>query len=349
MVFETRFDVDGRFVVTDAVGQGAYGVVCAALDKETQEMVAIKKICNTFEHNMFCKRTLREIKLLRILVHENIIGVRQILRPINPANFDDIYVISDLMETDLSCIIKSPQALSDEHVQFFLYQLLRAVKFIHTSNVIHRDLKPRNLLVNSNCDLKVCDFGLARVDFSELNWKTVAMTDYIATRWYRAPEVMLKWNKYTKAIDMWSVGCILAELINRKPIFPGTDTEHQVMLINDVLGPFDQDFVSQMKNAKAKEFLKQLQRPSCCDLSTMFREANPAALDLLQKLLEVNPNKRITAEEALCHPYLEALHEPDDEPSGTPISRDVFDFEYQFLHTNELRRKILEEILHHHG
>ena len=137
------------------------------------------------------------------------------------------------METDLSSIIKSPQPLSDAHVQFFLYQILRGLKYIHSSNVIHRDLKPRNLLVNSNCDLKICDFGLARVDFAELQWKVAAMTDYVATRWYRAPEVILSWKKYTKAIDMWSIGCILAELVGRKPIFPGSDSQHQLQLITD--------------------------------------------------------------------------------------------------------------------
>ena len=163
MVFGTTFDVDARYTVVDAVGQGAYGIVCAAKDEKTGSMVAIKKITNAFEHHTFAKRTLREITLMRMMKHENIINLMTILQPLDMNSFDDLYVITELMETDLSSIIKSSQPLSDAHVQFFLYQILRGLKYIHTSNVIHRDLKPRNLLVNSNCDLKICDFGLARI------------------------------------------------------------------------------------------------------------------------------------------------------------------------------------------
>lgn len=129
------------------------------------------------------------------------------------------------METDLSQIIKSNQPLSDDHIQFFLYQILRGLKYIHSAGIYHRDLKPRNLLVNSNCDLKICDFGLARADIEELQTAQTALTDYIATRWYRAPEVILSWKKYGPAIDVWSVGCILAELIIRKPLLPAASEE----------------------------------------------------------------------------------------------------------------------------
>ena len=120
------------------------------------------------------------------------------------------------METDLSQIIKSNQPLSDEHVQFFIYQLLRGLKYLHSCGILHRDLKPRNLLVNSNCDLKICDFGLSRANIDELMTSSAVLTDYIATRWYRAPELLLSCSNYTTAIDVWSVGCICAELIGRK-------------------------------------------------------------------------------------------------------------------------------------
>eukprot|EP00632_Arachnochrysis_sp_CCMP2950_P007176 CAMPEP_0185709096 /NCGR_PEP_ID=MMETSP1164-20130828/27936_1 /TAXON_ID=1104430 /ORGANISM="Chrysoreinhardia sp, Strain CCMP2950" /LENGTH=268 /DNA_ID=CAMNT_0028376569 /DNA_START=420 /DNA_END=1223 /DNA_ORIENTATION=+ len=166
-VMGVRFDVDVRYNVLDVVGQGAYGVVCAAHDEERDESVAIKKIFNPFEHVTCAKRTLREIRLLRLLHHDNVIRLRTLLPPVRADGFRDLYIILDLMETDLASVIKSPQPLSDDHVQFFLYQVLRGVKFLHTAvpTVTHRDLKPRNLLVNSNCDLKICDFGLARVDF----------------------------------------------------------------------------------------------------------------------------------------------------------------------------------------
>ena len=181
-VMGIRFDVDVRYDVLDVVGQGAYGVVCAAHDSIAGEAVAIKKIANAFEHATYTKRTLREIRLLRLLRHDNIVRLKTLLPPVKSDGFRDLYIISDLLETDLSSVIKSPQPLSDEHVQFFIYQVLRGVKFLHTCSppVTHRDLKPRNLLVNSNCDLKTCDFGLARVDVQSSS--AAAMTDYVATR-----------------------------------------------------------------------------------------------------------------------------------------------------------------------
>mmetsp|Transcript_23828 Transcript_23828/g.18184 ORF Transcript_23828/g.18184 Transcript_23828/m.18184 type:complete len:157 (-) Transcript_23828:371-841(-) len=140
------------------------------------------------------------------------------------------------METDLFNIIRSNQPLTDMHIQFFLYQILRGLKFIHSAGILHRDLKPRNLLINSNCDLKICDFGLARADIPLLQKHSVILTDYITTRWYRAPEVLLSWKKYSTAIDMWSVGCIFAEMMSRRILFKGGEQEEQMRIIFDLLG-----------------------------------------------------------------------------------------------------------------
>lgn len=129
----------------------------------------------------------------------------------------------ELMETDMHRVIRT-QDLSDDHCQYFIYQTLRALKAMHSANVLHRDLKPSNLLLNANCDLKVCDFGLARSAASQDD-NSGFMTEYVATRWYRAPEIMLTFKEYTKAIDVWSVGCILAEMLSGKPLFPGKDCE----------------------------------------------------------------------------------------------------------------------------
>src|SRR6187402_2391216 len=131
--------------------------------------------------------------------------------------------MQELMETDMHRVIRT-QDLSDDHCQYFIYQTLRALKAMHSANVLHRDLKPSNLLLNANCDLKVCDFGLARSAASQED-NSGFMTEYVATRWYRAPEIMLTFKEYTKAIDVWSVGCILAEMLSGKPLFPGKDCE----------------------------------------------------------------------------------------------------------------------------
>jgi serine/threonine protein kinase len=344
MVLGTRFDVPSTFSILNSVGSGAYGVVAAARDSTTDDIVAIKKIERAFEHQVFTKRTLRELKLLRALKHENIIGLKTILRPLNTLNFDEIYCVFELMETDLASIIKSPQPLSEEHCQFFLYQILRGLKYIHSRNVIHRDLKPRNLLVNSNCDLKICDFGLARCDFTTLNRQTAAMTDYVATRWYRAPEVILTWEKYTKAIDMWSVGCIFAELMGRQPIFPGVDSSNQIQLIVDVLGYPKQEVIDKIRSEKAKSYIQKLPRRKPTELPILFPHASPDGCDLLRHLLSFDPQNRATVNEAIQHPYLTSLHFMDDEPVGEPLSRLEYDFEHHFLTSSEYRELLLMEI-----
>ena len=166
MVLGSKFEVDKSYEIIDPVGSGAYGVVVAAKDLEAEDpendLGAIKKIEKAFEHKVFAQRTLRELKIMRLLQHDNVIGIKTILKPKSRKEFKEIYVVSELMETDLAQIIKSNQPLSDDHIQFFLYQILRGLKYIHSAGILHRDLKPRNLLVNSNCDLKICDFGLAR-------------------------------------------------------------------------------------------------------------------------------------------------------------------------------------------
>jgi mitogen-activated protein kinase 1/3 len=186
------------------------------------------------------------MKLLRYFNHENIISILDIQKPRSYETFNEVYLIQvwnhrcptglchgwvgpgltrcvqqELMETDMHRVIRT-QDLSDDHCQYFIYQTLRALKAMHSANVLHRDLKPSNLLLNANCDLKVCDFGLARSAASQED-NSGFMTEYVATRWYRAPEIMLTFKEYTKAIDVWSVGCILAEMLSGKPLFPGKD------------------------------------------------------------------------------------------------------------------------------
>ncbi|THH01588.1 hypothetical protein EW145_g6885 [Phellinidium pouzarii] len=220
----TNFAAGSNYDVLELIGEGAYGVVCSAIHIPTQRKVAIKRI-TPFDHSMFCLRTLREIKLLRHFDHENIISILDILRPTSLTEFREVYLVQELMETDMHRVIRT-QELSDDHCQYFIYQTLRALKALHSADVLHRDLKPSNLLLNANCDLKLCDFGLARSARPPPNVDDTStfMTEYVATRWYRAPEVMLTFKEYTRAIDIWSVGCILAEMLSGKPLFPGRDS-----------------------------------------------------------------------------------------------------------------------------
>ncbi|KAG9131235.1 hypothetical protein Leryth_006094 [Lithospermum erythrorhizon] len=228
--FFTEYGEASRFQVQEVVGKGSYGVVGSAVDTHTGEKVAIKKINDVFDHVSDATRILREIKLLRLLRHPDIVEIKHIVLPPSRREFRDIYVVFELMESDLHQVIKANDELTPEHHQFFLYQLLRGLKYIHTANVFHRDLKPKNILANADCKLKICDFGLARVSFNDAP-SAIFWTDYVATRWYRAPELCGSFfSKYTPAIDMWGIGCIFAELLTGKPLFPGKNVVHQLKI-----------------------------------------------------------------------------------------------------------------------
>lgn len=230
------FTVDTKYSFTRVIGSGAYGVVISAQDTHLNCRVAIKMVPKAFQDEIDAKRILREIKLLKHFKHENIVNIVDMMPPMARYvdDFTDVYIVGELMETDLYRIIYSKQSLSLDHVQYFIYQVLRALKYIHSANVLHRDLKPSNLLVNSNCDLKVCDFGLARGVYDSEQMKDSSkchlLTEYVVTRWYRAPEIMLACHEYDKPVDIWSTGCILAELLARKPFFPGEDYIDQVII-----------------------------------------------------------------------------------------------------------------------
>ncbi|KAE8709512.1 Mitogen-activated protein kinase 7 [Hibiscus syriacus] len=160
-MWQTLFEIDTKYVPIKPIGRGAYGIVCSSINRETNEKVAIKKIHNVFENRVDALRTPRELKLLRHIRHENVIALKDVMMPTHRTSFNDVYLVFELMDTDLHQSIKSSQPLSNDHCKNFIFQLLRGMKYLHSANILHRDLKPGNLLVNANCDLKICDFGLA--------------------------------------------------------------------------------------------------------------------------------------------------------------------------------------------
>ena len=315
------FDVDARYEPIKTIGKGAYGVVCSAHDRASGKRVAIKKLANCFDSTIEARRALRELHLLRRLTHENVIGLVDVMMPANErGEMNDVYLVYELMDTDLHQIIKSKQELLDEHCQYFVYQILRGLKYVHSAKVLHRDLKPANLLLNANCDLKICDFGLARSAVE----RGRMMTAYVVTRWYRAPELLLNSEEYAAAIDMWSVGCVLAEILGRAPLFPGKDFIHQMRLIIETLGSPEEHDMNFMTSMYTRRYIQSLPRKPKIDFAQLYPKANPLAIDLLDKMLVFNPERRINVDDALAHPYLASLHDPAMEPTHVHDPYDPF-------------------------
>lgn len=320
------------------LGKGAYGYVCAASRLDTQRQVAIKKI-GKLDSLLVAKRTLRELLLLKHFKgSENIVSIETLLN-CGP-DFKEIYMVQTLMEADLHHIIQSKQPLTDVHYQFFLYQILKGLHVIHQSNVLHRDLKPGNLLINSNCELKICDFGLSR-KIGEKDDEI--LTNYVATRWYRAPELMLSGNRYDKAVDLWSVGCIFGELLTGKALFPGKNYIDQLQLVFQTLGTPSKDILSKLCSSKSRTYVATLPSFDKQPFIKLFPKGTPMALDLLEKLLEYDPEKRPSCIQALQHPYLSQYFEAKD--IEVPQSEVDFSFESQQDTAKSIRDRIYQEVL----
>ncbi|KAJ9523945.1 hypothetical protein QJQ45_022410 [Haematococcus lacustris] len=312
-----------QYTVLEVIGKGSYGVVCGAIDNHTGEKVAIKKIKNVFDNVADATRILREIKLLRLLKHGDVVDVKHIVLPSDPQNFKDIYVVFERMESDLHIVIESNDDLTHDHHKVFLYQLLRGLDYIHASGVLHRDLKPRNILANSTCKLKICDFGLARPVLPDDPRSPVMWTDYVATRWYRAPELCgCFYGRYSQAVDIWSIGCIFAEVLLGRALFRGSDAVSQLKLITDLLGKPSPTVINRISNIKARTFLAALPPKQPRNLAEKFPSAHPAALALLARLLSFDPLDRPTAAQALADPYFASETSFDGAGAGQGQGQD---------------------------
>ena len=368
-ISKIKFTIDEKYEFIKQIGLGSFSAVCSCYDRKDNRNVAIKKVTNAFDDLEDARHILREIKILSFFDHDNIVTLLDVPKPDNKENYNDVYVITDLMETDLHRVIYSRQELTDEHIQYFIYQILRGTLYFHSAKVIHRDLKPANILANKNCDLKICDFGLDHGKLKDDD-KTVQnlidnpslpieysnsiiyddskreLNDRNISRWYRAPEAILSPESYDKPVDIWSIGCILAELLGRQPLFPADNNLDELQKIISVLGSpseADLDFIT---DEKIKNFMQRLAKRTKQSFNLMFSNANPVALDLLGKMLTFNPKKRYTVEQCISHPYFEGLHDPEQEP--TAESTFDFSFDKESLTKEKLRSMIYEQSLHFH-
>ena len=403
------------------LGSGSYGQVIEAMNKTTKRKVAIKRVTCLFEDLIDTKRILREITLLRFMKNQFIVELLNIIYDKDDPFFDTIFLIFECLPSDLKKIIKSNLHLNMLDVKLLVYHILCGLKYIHSCAVLHRDLKPGNILLDDNYQIKICDFGLARcvnkeddddeftdsvvpnrtIDKKALFAKGNTLNQYaqnkpkeeedikeeekkeekkegkkrppmlkdlkkkqqqilsvhVVTRWYRAPELILIETDYSSAIDVWSVGCIFAELmmmikenaptfLDRTPLFPGkfcfplsppgsnkvkvnefgfpNEKTDQLNVIFDVIGTPSEDDMEFITDPNGKLYLKSLKVRPKKNLKSKFPGSTEDALDLLDKMLKFNPHKRITVNQSLEHPFFAEVKDSSKEVEAD------FNLEFEF-------------------
>lgn len=290
-----------KYEVLGIVGEGAYGVVLKCRNKETTEIVAIKKFKENDDDENLRKTTLREVKILRMLRHPNIVSLKEAFK-----RKSKLYLVFEYVEKNLLEVLEEePQGLDPGMVQSYIYQLVQAIHWCHSNAVIHRDIKPENLLINVRSKtLKLCDFGFARV----LAKTNEDLTDYVATRWYRAPELLLGSTNYTFAVDMWAIGCIMGEISDGQPIFPGDSEVDQLYIIQRVLGPLTSEHLDMFMTNPRFAGLKfpDMTRPETLQ-NKYLSKVSKRALGFMRSLLVMEPSDRLNSQACLDDGYFEGI------------------------------------------
>uniref|UniRef100_A0A8B9GQL4 mitogen-activated protein kinase n=1 Tax=Astyanax mexicanus TaxID=7994 RepID=A0A8B9GQL4_ASTMX len=312
-VNKTVWDVPERYRDLIQVGTGAYGTVSSAIDRKAGVRVAIKKLHRPFQSRLFAKRAYRELRLLKHMKHENVIGLLDVFTSeISLDRFQDFYLVMPFMGTDLGKLMKM-ERLCEDRVQFLVYQMLRGLKYIHSAGIIHRVSLILMLLM---CCVQILDFGLARQADSE-------MTGYVVTRWYRAPEVILNWMHYSQTVDIWSVGCIMAEMLLGRPLFKGNDHLDQLREIMKITGTPGQDFILKLQSQDAKNYIRKV-------------------VSAMERMLLLDPDSRVSAAVALELPMFSEFREPEEETEALPYDHSMDNAD---LSLEQWKRHTFTEIL----
>ncbi|KAK9903136.1 hypothetical protein M0R45_006223 [Rubus argutus] len=288
-----------QYEKVEKIGEGTYGVVYKARDRVTNETIALKKIRLEQEDEGVPSTAIREISLLKEMQHGNIVRLQDVVH-----SEKRLYLVFEYLDLDLKKHMDStPEFAKDpRQIKLFLYQILRGIAYCHSHRVLHRDLKPQNLLIDRRTNaLKLADFGLARA----FGIPVRTFTHEVVTLWYRAPEILLGSRHYSTPVDVWSVGCIFAEMVNQRPLFPGDSEIDELFKIFRIVGTPNEDTwpgVSSMPDFKSS-FPKFPSK----DLATLVPNLESAGVDLLCKMLCLDPSKRITARSALEHEYFKDI------------------------------------------
>lgn len=280
----------------EKIGEGTYGVVYKAEDRTTGKMIALKKIRLETEDEGVPSTAIREISLLKETDHPNVVRLLDVVH-----RDAKLYLVFEFLDLDLKRYMDHVKAGISSQVKSFTYQLLEGIAYCHSHRIIHRDLKPQNLLVEHGEVVKLADFGLARA----FNVPLRTYTHEVVTLWYRAPEILLGSSQYSTPVDIWSVGCIFAEMAMRKPLFPGDSEIDELYKIFRVLGTPNEQIWPGVSSLKDWKPIFPQWKPQ--DLGRLMPSLEPEGLDLLSKMLEYEPSKRISAKEALEHPYFDSL------------------------------------------
>lgn len=390
------WELNGKYTLLQRLGKGSYGSVCLARSNTTGEIVAIKSVKGIFENMYEAKRILREICIMRILNHPHIVRIIEVL--VTEKSFRTIYIVMESAQSDLKKIVKSATYLNFDQVKYMLYQAVCGLRYIHSANILHRDLKPANILVNGDCTIKICDFGLSRSyqkinQFNEFDpeshmkvehGRTLPrdkdnrdqnfvnkreLTLHVVTRWYRAPEVILLEKQYNKEIDIWSLGCVYAEMlslvkanaphyIERGPLFPGVSCfplspdvktnikrmgypcaeNDQLNMIFNVLGTPKEEDLTFITDPKARAYVSSFPTKPSQNLLDFFPGCGPQELDILAKMLNFNPMNRILLDQLVMHPYFDSVRDPSKEILANVRAEFIFDT------TQDLSVENLQEI-----
>lgn len=342
------FCVKKRYQNLAPIGKGAYGVVCSADDAVTGDRVAIKCIPNVFRDATDAKRVLREVKLMQHFAgNGHVVRLVDMMTgpPDRPDDFEALYIVSNLFACDMERLIHSPQVLTNVHLQYFMLQLFRALSFVHSAFVLHRDIKPSNVLVTNTCDIAVADFGLAR-GVSEESYERGGLTTYVVTRWYRAPELLCGSRQYGPPVDAWSAGCVMAELMSRRPLMQGSSTRQQLQLVIKLVGTPSASALSRITDENARQAIEAMGTRVPMDLAAMLPGCDPQAVDLLGRLLVFDPRERISVDDALRHPFLAELNRRAPPLPEVPVFDFSFESELEGAHdpTALLRRQIMSVV-----
>jgi cyclin-dependent kinase 2 len=285
-----------RYQKLEKIGEGTYGVVYKARDIVTNEIVALKKIRLEGEDEGVPPTAIREISVLREIRHENIVELKDIVH-----GEMRLYLIFEYLEKDLRKFLEQSKQVPQQLIKKFVYQMVNGICYCHRHRILHRDLKPQNLLIDSNQNLKIADFGLARAFCLPIK----TYTHEVVTLWYRAPEILMGTKKYSTPVDIWSIGCIFAELATGRPLFAGDSEIDQLFKIFKVLGTPSERSYAGITNLPDYKNTFPKWRPQ--DLSDVISGIDTKGIDLLSRMLAIDPSQRISAKIALMHPYLEDI------------------------------------------